>query len=65
VLEEMLKGRGASVTHVDAAFEPEAGAYGAGHRHEEMGHGGKIHEFGEPHEHDHCDHPDHDHGHKH
>jgi hypothetical protein len=31
---------------IEAPFEPEAGAYGAGHRHgNESGHGGKIHEF--------------------
>jgi urease accessory protein len=47
VLEEMLKGLGASVTLLEAAFEPEAGAYGSHHRHDnESGHGGKIHEFG-------------------
>ena len=46
VLEEMLKGLGATVTALEAPFEPEAGAY-AGHRHgNESGHGGKIHEFG-------------------
>ena len=34
VLEEMVKRLGATVTHVDAPFEPEAGAYdGAGDRH--------------------------------
>ena len=73
VLEEMLKGLGAKVSHIESAFEPEAGAYGGGHQHGEMGHGGRIHEFGEPHDHDHghdhdhdhehCDHPDHDHPH--
>jgi urease accessory protein len=47
VLEEMAKGLGARVSHVDAPFEPEAGAYGAHHRHDnESGHGGRIHEFG-------------------
>lgn len=74
VLEEMLKGQGAKVKHMEAPFEPEAGAYGGGHshssgghRHDEMGHGGKIHEFGEhghAHDHEHCDHPDHKHEHK-
>ena len=69
VLEEMLKGLGAKVTHVESAFEPEAGAYGAGHLHPEQSHGARIHEYGS-HEHDqeheHCDHPDHrHHGHKH
>jgi urease accessory protein len=46
VLEEMLKGLGAKVSAIESAFEPEAGAYGGGHQHCEMGHGGKIHEFG-------------------
>jgi len=46
VLEEMLKGLGARVSSLDAPFEPEAGAYGAHHRHDnESGHGGRIHEF--------------------
>ena len=62
VLEDMVKKLGAEVTHLEAAFEPETGAYGGGHRHDEMGHGGKIHEFGHDHDHEHCDH-DHDHGH--
>lgn len=58
VLEEMLKKMGAKVSHVVAPFEPEAGAYAGGHhQHDEMGHGGKIHD----HHHDH----DHDHDHEH
>jgi urease accessory protein len=66
VLEEMLKGLGARVSAIESAFEPEAGAYGGGHQHGEMGHGGKIHEFGEPHDHDHGDeHDHHHHGHDH
>ncbi len=53
VLEEMLRKMGAKVSHVEAPFEPEAGAYAGGqHQHDEMGHGGKIH-----------DHHDHDHEH--
>ena len=61
VLEEMLRRLGARLTPMQAAFEPEAGAYGGGHhRHDEMGHGGRIHEFGE----DARDH-EHDHGHDH
>ena len=59
VLEEMLKKLGAKVSHVEAPFEPEAGAYAGGHQHDEMGHGGKIHDH--HHDHDH----DHDHGHVH
>ena len=48
VLHAMLEGLGARVTTLEAPFEPEAGAYGAHHRHDnESGHGGKIHEFGE------------------
>jgi len=63
VIEEMLKKLGAKVSHVEAPFEPEAGAYAGGHhQHDEMGHGGKIHDHHE-HDHDqeHCDHPDHHH----
>jgi urease accessory protein len=49
VLERMLAGLGLRMTRLQCAFEPEAGAYGAHHRHDgESGHGGRIHEFGEP-----------------
>ncbi len=49
VLEEMLLGLGAQVERIEAPFEPEAGAYGTHHRHDnESGHGGRIHEFGAP-----------------
>ena len=44
VLEELARKLGARVSHVEAPFEPEAGAYGGGHQHDEMGHGGKIHD---------------------
>ena len=44
VLEDLVLKLGARVSHVEAPFEPEAGAYGGGHRHDEMGHGGKIHD---------------------
>jgi len=47
VLEEMLRGLGASVSHFEAPFEPEAGAYGGGHRHgeREFIYSPKIHEY--------------------
>jgi urease accessory protein len=62
VLEEMLKKLGAKVSHVEAPFEPEAGAYAGGHhQHDEMGHGGKIHDHHDDHGHDH----EHKHGHEH
>ena len=76
VLEEMLKGLGAKVSAIEAPFEPESGAYGGGHRHDEMGHGGRIHDHFEGMQaepghvhgpgcgHDHHHH-DHDHGHDH
>jgi urease accessory protein len=52
VLEEMLLKLGARVSHVEAPFEPEAGAYGGGHHtHDEMGHGGKIHDHFHGHQH--------------
>lgn len=59
VLEEMVKGLGATIRPMEAAFEPEAGAYGGGHRHndDEHGHAGRIHQYGE--------HEDHGHGHVH
>ena len=62
VLERMLEGLGAKVSHVTGPFEPEAGAYGgAGH---EQG-AAKIHDHHHDHDHDHHDH-DHDHhGHDH
>ncbi len=56
VLEEMVKQLGGEVTHAEAPFEPEAGAYREAHSH-----GGKIHEYGG---HDH-DHEHHGHDHKH
>lgn len=64
VLEEMVRKLGAKVSHVEAPFEPEAGAYAGGHhQHDEMGHGGKIHDHGHDHDQDqeHCDHPHHHH----
>jgi urease accessory protein len=47
VLEHMVEHLGASVTRVEAPFEPEGGAY---HQHDEMGHGGRIHDH---HDHEH------------
>lgn len=71
VLEDMLKGLGATVSALEAPFEPEAGAYGGGHHHheDEPARGAKIHEYGAhggAHDHAHShgdhDHGDHDHG---
>ena len=47
VLANMLRGLGAEVANVCAPFEPEAGAYAAGHHHHSMEarHAGIIHEF--------------------
>lgn len=47
VLKILLEKLGLVVAELDAAFEPEAGAYGGGHHHhgEERGHGGRIHSF--------------------
>jgi urease accessory protein len=49
VLAEMLLGMGFSVTTLSAPFEPESGAYAAGHHHHssEARHAGIIHDFGE------------------
>jgi urease accessory protein len=52
VLADMLRGLGATLTPMQAPFEPEAGAYGnygahggGHHHHEENGHAGRIHEY--------------------
>jgi urease accessory protein len=65
VLEDMLRGLNAKLVAIEAAFEPEAGAYGGAHQHGDEHEGaGRIHEYGE-HVHDeHCGH-DHSHDHKH
>ena len=49
VLSEMLLGIGFAVTTASAPFEPEAGAYAAGHHNHssEAKHAGIIHEFGQ------------------
>ncbi len=80
VLEDMLVRLGVTVTHVQAPFEPEAGAYGGGHRHghdatfEEdyaaaqalyREHHGHSHDRGCDHSHSHSHDHDHDHGHVH
>jgi urease accessory protein len=47
VLGVLLEKLDLAVNEIHAPFEPEAGAYGGGHRHgEEPGHGGLIHRFG-------------------
>jgi len=66
VLSEMVKKLGAKVKEVEAPFEPEAGAYAGGHhQHDEMGHGGKIHDHHHDHDHVHDEHCGHDHHHDH
>lgn len=47
VLAEMLMGMGLAVTSISAPFEPEGGAYAAGHHHHssEAKHAGIIHDF--------------------
>ena len=51
VLEHMLLGLGVAIRHESAPFEPEAGAYGGGHRHHDdhdhhhdHGHAGHAHD---------------------
>lgn len=68
VLADMLTRLGAKVERTDAPFQPEAGAYGGGHKH---GHDATFAEdyalaqqvYGEHHGHAHSH--DHDHGHSH
>lgn len=61
VLEDMLQGLGATLTRMDAPFEPEAGAYAGGHHHhgDDGGGAARIHAFGAAQDHGH-DHHDHD-----
>ncbi|MDT2020097.1 urease accessory protein UreE [Methylocella sp. CPCC 101449] len=68
VLEEMVRGLGAKVAHIEAPFEPDSGAYEAAesHGHHVHGHDHQHdhgHHHGHDHKHDHAH--DHDHGHKH
>ena len=71
VLEDMLKRLGAQVERATLPFQPEAGAYGGGHRHghdetfaEDYAlaqrvfdeHHGHAHDHGHSHAHDHSDH---------
>jgi urease accessory protein len=64
VIEAMLAGLGAAVSHVDAPFDPEGGAYASG-RANAASHGGShVHGHGAAgHAHDHPH--DHGHGHRH
>jgi urease accessory protein len=43
VIEDMVRGLGASVAHMDAPFNPEGGAYSGGHHHH---HGDDEHDHG-------------------
>lgn len=80
VLRDMLLRLGVQVTETQAAFDPEAGAYGGGHKHghdatfaedhalaqEAYAHRhGHGHDHGHDHSHDHAHDHDHDHGHSH
>jgi urease accessory protein len=46
VLAAMLHGLGLAVHHLNAPFEPEAGAYSHGHQHGSMHGKGHIHHYG-------------------
>jgi len=73
VLADMLRHQHLIVTEANLPFEPESGAYGAGHGH--AGHGGHGHahdqahvhghDHGHGHSHDHAHDHAHDHGHDH
>lgn len=66
VLEDMAKSLGARVTHIEAPFEPDGGAYEApaggstGHAH---GHGARHHGHSHDHGHSHSHSHSHSHGH--
>lgn len=63
VIEAMVKGLGARVVEIEAPFDPEGGAYAAGHAHgvAARDHDHPHHDHG-PHDHAHHDHH---HGHSH
>jgi len=75
VLRDLLLRLGMQVEEVIASFEPEAGAYGGGHRHDQDEDGGSLgeqlsieaHRHDAPCSHDHgpADSHGHDHGHEH
>ena len=70
VLADMLRAMHLIVTEQNLAFEPEGGAYaaghGGGHSHGEHGHGkGHDHHHGHDHSHDHSHGQTHEHGHSH
>lgn len=61
VLDDMVRQLGFEVTAETAPFEPEAGAYGAGHSHSGHGHShGHDHAHGHGHDHAHSHAHDHD-----
>lgn len=78
VLEDMVRGLGAKVAHIEAPFEPDTGAYEASEEthshkaHAHAGHAHKGHSHGHGHAHDeghvhdeNCGHEHHAHGHAH
>src|SRR5215468_4442862 len=63
VIEAMVKGLGARVIEIEAPFDPEGGAYAAGHAAHDHDHGHTGHHHDHDHHHDHGHHHDHDHAH--
>jgi urease accessory protein len=62
VIEAMVKGLGARVIEIEAPFNPEGGAYAAGHAPENHAHGPGAHDHAHQDHHGHHHHGDHDHG---
>jgi len=65
VLADMLRGLHLIVTEELSSFEPEAGAYGGGHRHAEAHDHAHDHPHDHAHDHAHEDAHEHDHAHSH
>lgn len=63
VLEDMVRGLGAKVAHIESPFEPDSGAYEAAEAHNHGHHGHGHHDHGHKHDHDHAHDHAHDHGH--
>jgi urease accessory protein len=63
VIEDMARGLGAKVAHIEGPFEPDGGAYDEQEDEHDHGHKGHAHGHGHHHGHDHHGHEHHGHDH--
>ena len=62
VIEDMARGLGAKVAHIEGPFEPDGGAYEEQEENHDHGHHGHDHKGHDHHGHDHHGHDHHQHG---